>query len=277
LTFQEFANKMVSVIKNNRRIIKGVFMKSPVFNCLVFGAHPDDAERQMGGTIAHLVSMGHAVTIVSLTAGQRGTHGDELTRRAEFAKASEMLGAKSDVLDFMDTQVMDTLESRAKIAHQIRLHKPRVIFVPYPARGYCLFGNNAHPDHLGTGELVTASIPLANIQKFDALSPHRVSQLLYYMLPEGVAPNLFVPISEEEWQRALASAQSYVSQEESFTGNISLSEYLTGMRRMYRKMGVVLPDGCQLAEGFFHASPMVLRGNDLQCFSSAARTHSHVA
>ena len=47
---------------------------------LAIGAHPDDCEIFMGGTLFHLKNIGKEIAICDLTKGELGTYGDENTR-----------------------------------------------------------------------------------------------------------------------------------------------------------------------------------------------------
>src|SRR5437762_6127587 len=63
------------------------------------GAHPDDPESGCGGTLARYAALGHAVTIVYLTRGERGIDGTSLDaaariRSAECETACKIMGAK---------------------------------------------------------------------------------------------------------------------------------------------------------------------------------------
>ena len=68
---------------------------------IAVGAHPDDVEIAIGGTLATLVRQGYRVGIVDLTDGEPtpGSPGPEV-RLAEAKKAAEILGV----------QVRETLE-----------------------------------------------------------------------------------------------------------------------------------------------------------------------
>src|ERR671939_820647 len=62
------------------------------------GAHPDDPESGMGGTLARYAALGHAVKVVYLTRGERGIPGKSLDeaariRTAEAEAACKRLGA----------------------------------------------------------------------------------------------------------------------------------------------------------------------------------------
>src|SRR5437762_10144712 len=63
------------------------------------GGHPDDPESGCGGTLAQYSALGHAVTIVYLTRGERGIPGKSLDeagriRSAECEAACRILGAR---------------------------------------------------------------------------------------------------------------------------------------------------------------------------------------
>src|SRR5438093_1452311 len=63
------------------------------------GGHPDDPESGCGGTLARYAALGHAVTVVYLTRGERGISGKSLDeaariRSAECEAACKILGAK---------------------------------------------------------------------------------------------------------------------------------------------------------------------------------------
>src|SRR6187397_3215852 len=69
-------------------------------NIVCVGGHPDDPESGCAGTLARYAELGHAVTIVYLTRGERGIKGksnDEAAkiRSAECDAACGIIGAKA--------------------------------------------------------------------------------------------------------------------------------------------------------------------------------------
>src|SRR5690348_15095024 len=67
-------------------------------NVVCVGGHPDDPESGCGGTLALYAALGHMVTIVYLTRGERGIEGKSLDeaariRTAESEAACRILGA----------------------------------------------------------------------------------------------------------------------------------------------------------------------------------------
>ena len=92
---------------------------------IVFGAHPDDAEFDAGGSAALWASMGHHVKFVSVTNGDLGHYemgGGPLARRRkkEVLKAAEILGITTQVLDIHDGELLPTLENRKTLVRLIR-------------------------------------------------------------------------------------------------------------------------------------------------------------
>ena len=62
-----------------------------MLDVLAIGAHPDDCEISMAGTICVLKKRGYKVGICDLTSGEAGTYGSAKIRKAELEKASEIL------------------------------------------------------------------------------------------------------------------------------------------------------------------------------------------
>src|SRR2546427_4148932 len=64
------------------------------------GGHPDDPESGCGGTLARYASLGHSVTVIYLTRGERGISGKSLDeaakiRTAECETACKVMGAQA--------------------------------------------------------------------------------------------------------------------------------------------------------------------------------------
>jgi bacillithiol biosynthesis deacetylase BshB1 len=107
---------------------------------LVIGPHPDDQELGMGGTIVKLARQGHKVHIVDMTNGEPTPRGSVETRAAESAAAAKILGVERTLLGLKNREVVHDIASRHKLAALIRVHRPDVLFLPYPI--------DAHPDHV---------------------------------------------------------------------------------------------------------------------------------
>lgn len=64
---------------------------------MAFGAHPDDSDVGVGGTILRAVDHGHTAIMVDLTPSQRSTHGDPQTRQAEAQLAASRLSPQTRI------------------------------------------------------------------------------------------------------------------------------------------------------------------------------------
>jgi N-acetylglucosamine malate deacetylase 1 len=199
-------------------------------DCLVFSAHPDDAERHMGGTMAKLVSAGYSLRHIVLTSGQMASRGSPEQRIAELRAASAILGCSCEVLDFQDTRVEDSIETRLAVAKQLRRFRPKIVFAPYPRNSTTELDAVAHVDHSATGSAVLGAIKLALIGKTAGDFPaHRVRALYWYMLPYNVTANIVVDVTAD-LPKALAAIEAHESQILDPEGATPLLAYLRERR-----------------------------------------------
>lgn len=132
------------------------------YDALVITAHPDDAEVQMGGTIAKLTDQGLRVLIVDLCDGEPTDYAEPGIRIQQAERAAKILGAERLILDEQDRFIQDTLPLRLKLAQLIRQHRPRWVFGTAEA---CV-----HPDHAAVEPLVTAAVFYARLQNWDRVA-----------------------------------------------------------------------------------------------------------
>jgi N-acetylglucosamine malate deacetylase 1 len=174
---------------------------------LAIGAHPDDCEITMGGTLCALKEQGYRVGICDLCAGEAGTYGSAEIRRAELQKASEILGLDVRItLDLPDGNIRNTEENRLKVIDVIRAQQPEILFS---------FANQLirHPDHFYAGWLAQECLFLAGLQKIRTTHPpHRPSALITFKgLFVEEMPDFAVDVSAH-WQRKLEAIRAYESQ-----------------------------------------------------------------
>ncbi len=108
------------------------------------GGHPDDPESGCGGTLARYAALGHAVTVVYLTRGERGISGKSLDeaariRSAECEAACKIMGGKPVFFGQIDGA---TELTRAHVDAMRRLlvaEHPDVVFTHWPV--------DTHMDH----------------------------------------------------------------------------------------------------------------------------------
>src|SRR5688572_18944580 len=146
---------------------------------IAFGAHPDDCEIQVGGSAARWAKLGHHVLFVSTTNGDIGhwrEAGGPLARRrkAEVAKAHEILGIQGVVLDNHDGELEPTLENRRALTRLIRAWKADLVLGPRT--------NDYHPDHRYTGVLVQDAAFMVTVPFFcpDVPAMQKNPVFMYY-------------------------------------------------------------------------------------------------
>ncbi|MCS7204073.1 MAG: bacillithiol biosynthesis deacetylase BshB1 [Leptospiraceae bacterium] len=163
-----------------------------MYRILCIGAHPDDVEMGMGGTVALLTSQGYEVLILDLTDGEPTPHGSPEIRLKEAQKAAEILRAQRLTLDMPNRYLEDTIENRKKIAKVIREFRPNYIFAPY--------FDDAHPDHVAASKLADAARFYAKLTKSDIPGePFYPQRVIYYFplhIRLRIMPSFLVDISE---------------------------------------------------------------------------------
>ena len=96
---------------------------------IAVGAHPDDVEIAIGGTLAALVRQGYRVGIVDLTDGEPtpGSPGPEV-RLAEAQRAAQILGVQvRETLDLPNRRLFDCFEARVELAKVFRRYRPKIV------------------------------------------------------------------------------------------------------------------------------------------------------
>src|SRR5262245_12930482 len=61
--------------------------KQPSLKIVCVGGHPDDPESGCAGTLARYAALGHQVTVIYLTRGERGIRGKSLDEAAQIRTA----------------------------------------------------------------------------------------------------------------------------------------------------------------------------------------------
>lgn len=178
-----------------------------MLDVLAIGAHPDDCEIMLGGTLCVLQNLSYKVGICDLCSGEAGTYGSGDIRKAELQKASAILNLDARItLDLPDGNIRNTEENRLKLIEVIREQRPETVFG---------FFNQLirHPDHYYAGLLVRECVFLAGLEKIRTAHPlHRPSTLLTFKeLVIRDKPDFVVDISAH-WEQKIAAIRAYASQ-----------------------------------------------------------------
>ena len=157
---------------------------------LVFGAHADDAEIGMGGTIAKHVQAGYRVAVCDLTRSEMSSNGTVERRQGEAEAASRVLGlTERSNLGLPDRGLFVSAEQIEAVAMEIRRLRPRAVFAPYHI--------DRHPDHVRCGQIVTEAVFNAKLRRY---RPDReavnVESVYYYYINDVAEPDLMVDVSE---------------------------------------------------------------------------------
>ncbi|HYE17908.1 MAG TPA: PIG-L family deacetylase [Tepidisphaeraceae bacterium] len=218
---------------------------------VVVGPHPDDQELGMGGTIARLAKQGHRVHLIDATNGEPTPFGSVEIRAKEAAAAAKILGVERTLLGLKNREVVHSLESRHAMAALYRVHRPDVIFLPYPV--------DAHPDHVAVTRIGEDARFDAKLSK-SAIpgEPFHPKRIIYYFcthLRMNFAPTFCIDVSAE-METKMASITAYASQ---FTRNAA-GDVSAMIRTLNGYFGGRI--GTAYAEPFFSHEVIGLSGLD---------------
>lgn len=221
---------------------------------LAFGAHADDVEIGMGGTIAKYASFGKKIGICDLTEAELSSNGSIETRKKEANEAAKILGVHvRENLQQKDRGLYVTEDSIKQVVSVIRKYQPEVVFAPYFV--------DRHPDHGNCTKIVEEAIFSAGIRKYETgekLPPHRVSKVIYYMINGFHKPDFVIDISAH-MDSKLASLNAYRSQfqrtDETFDTPL-VNGYIDSVRAREKLFGKEV--GIKYAEGFKVKAPIII-------------------
>jgi len=183
---------------------------------IAVGAHPDDVEIAVGGTLARLVQQGYKVGIVDLTDGEPTplSPGPD-ARLAESREAARILGVQVRVtLDLPNRKLFDSYEARVALAKVFRKYRPTIVAGIHDKTPM------ASPDHWQATQITDAGIFYSRLTKwddqFDNLPPHTVRHQLWFPLGFPLArtqqPSQFVVDISDTLSLKLQAIRAYKTQ-----------------------------------------------------------------
>jgi LmbE family N-acetylglucosaminyl deacetylase len=158
-----------------------------VLKVVCVGGHPDDPESGCAGTLARYAQLGHSISVVYLTRGERGIRNKGLDesariRSAESETACRIMGAKAVFFGQIDGA---TELSRAHVEQMTKLlstEKPDAVFTHWPI--------DTHMDHQVASMLtIRACMGLPRMPHLYFFEVNSGSQ------SQGFFPNTYVDIS----------------------------------------------------------------------------------
>jgi bacillithiol biosynthesis deacetylase BshB1 len=153
---------------------------------LAVGAHPDDVEIAVGGTLARLVQQGRRVGICDLTNGEPTPGSPSPADRLEESReAARILGVHvRETLTMRNRALFDSFAARVDLARVIRRHRPKVVL------GLAAKTPMASPDHWQAVQITDAAVFYSRLSKWDdefgGLPVHTVQKHLWF--PLGFSP-----------------------------------------------------------------------------------------
>lgn len=154
----------------------------PPFDVVAVGAHPDDVEIAVGGTLARLVQQGYRVGIVDLTNGEPtpGSPGVD-ARLLESREAARILGVhERQTLTLPNRCLFDSFPARVALARIFRLWRPKIVL------GIADKTPMASPDHWQAMQITDAAVFYSRLTKWDdefaELPAHTIQSQLWYPL-----------------------------------------------------------------------------------------------
>lgn len=150
---------------------------------VAFGAHPDDIEIGMGGTIVKLARMGFEVNLVIATLPDFVKTDNKDNRRTEATLSAKVMGCKTP--EFLDLSPDEMTYGRRLVGiidSILQRHHPDTIFTQWIG--------DSHQDHqVLTRSVISAARKMNNLFMYETTIPGGITESAF-------RPQLFVDISE---------------------------------------------------------------------------------
>jgi LmbE family N-acetylglucosaminyl deacetylase len=211
---------------------------------IAIGAHPDDIEFYMAGTLLQLQAVGWQIHYLNLSSGNCGSveRSGAVTRRIrgrEARAAARLLRATYHPSLTDDLEIFYELKLLRRLAALIRQVSPRIVFTHSP--------QDYMEDHTNTCRLaVTAAFArgMPNFRTQPARAAVGGEVALYHAMPHGlrdglrqrVIPGAYVDTASVQ-DRKRAALAAHVSQKEWLDASQGMDSYLTTMEQMSREVG----------------------------------------
>jgi bacillithiol biosynthesis deacetylase BshB1 len=227
-----------------------------MMDILAFGAHADDVEIGMAGSIYKWAKEGKKIAICDLTEAELSSNGTVEKRHAEAMEAARRLQVHARInLRFPDRGLFMKEEYIRRITEVIRRYKPLAVFAPY--------GEDRHPDHGRCAHLVREAFFSAGIRKYETngQNAHKPKSLFYYFINSRPRPDFVVDISPfiEKKREALLAYQSQFVKSPEGVDTVLTDGYLERIEARERLYG--LEAGVAYAEGFKSENPLLVNNN----------------
>ena len=236
---------------------------------LAFGAHPDDVEFMMAGTLILLAQAGYEPHIMTVANGSCGTMRHEekeiiQLRRQEAENAARLINAQYHPGLVNDLEVYYESWLIKKVAAKIREIRQEIILAPSP--------NDYMEDHQNTARIVSSAAfyrAMRNYRTDPSVQPMNGDVFVFHALPYGLRDGMrrgiwaesYVDISDaiELKERMLAC---HKTQKEWLDESQGLNAYLEAMRMMSQEVAGMSGQKWRYAEGWRRHNHLGLSGKD---------------
>lgn len=226
------------------------------FDILAVGAHPDDVELVMGGTVAVETARGRRVALLDLTRGESGSRGTPETRAREAQAAARILGAAHrESLDMPDAGLQAAPEQRDPVIAVVRQLRPRVVLAQH--------WKQRHPDHAAASRIVYEGCFFAGLRNYrpdlgDPWRPHKLAYAVTMTEVTDIRPSFVVDVTAV-WETKLEAIGAYQSQwtpPPGETGKLPLDLFRERVELAGRRHGQRI--GVPYGEAFVTREPLVV-------------------
>ena len=221
-------------------------------DAIAIGAHPDDIELYVGGTLIKLASLGYKTGVIDMVRGELGSRGTPQLRAQEAKASAKVLRVfVRENLRLKDGQIFDTPDARLRVVKALRKYRPELVFTHY--------WDDKHPDHVYTSRIVTQACYLSGLAKINTgqerFRPHKI---FYFQLPYHVQPSFYVDVSAH-FPRKMEAVRCFKSQlfdpdsmePETY---LSVPQFLSAHQSVDRYYGKLIQ--AEYAEAFYCKDPI---------------------
>ncbi|MCA0985757.1 bacillithiol biosynthesis deacetylase BshB1 [Guptibacillus algicola] len=159
---------------------------------LAFGAHADDVEIGMAGTLKKLADSGKRTGICDLTEAELSSNGTVEQRKQEAKAAADILMVLGRYnLGLPDRGLNVSEDSLEKCVELIRAVQPSTVFIPY--------FEDRHPDHGHAATLIEEAVFSSGIRKYkpELGNAHKVKRVYYYFINGFHKPQFTINITDQ--------------------------------------------------------------------------------
>lgn len=216
----------------------------PAPAAIAIGAHPDDIEFYMAGTLLLLKRAGYETHYLSLASGNCGTvefnsATTRSVRQAEARQGARILGAQYHPSLVDDLEILYTLDLLRQVTALIREVKPRIVLTHSP--------QDYMEDHMNTSRLaVTAAfsrgmpnfktVPVRDAAEFEVTVYHAMPHGLCDSLRRRIIPGAFVNTTAVQKTKREALA-AHKSQQRWLDRSQKINSFLLAMETMSLELG----------------------------------------